>query len=190
MELCDHPVSGCLFILLPNNHWPLRVVLIHYSPIQYFINYFSINWNGVSLIPFNYFINMEFFSLFLSKFFSSYSLGMEGIIFYGSWLSTFVFCRLGVWSSHHCWFPPHLGFLGGLSLVVDSVVELKFSHLIFWSVVRWLGILGKGWNWLIIWIWNIYYFICILWVSLWKWNHIGFHSYCHIICKCYFWEWL
>ena len=82
-------------LLLPNNHWPLRVVSIHYSPIQYFINYFSINWNGVPLIPFNYFINMEFFSLFLSKFFSSYSLGMEGIIFYGSWLLTFAFHRLG-----------------------------------------------------------------------------------------------
>ena len=82
MELWDHLVSGCLsIILLPNSHWPLRVILIHYSPNKYFISYFSINLNGVTLIPFNYFIYMEFFSLFLSKFFSSYSLGMVMVNF-------------------------------------------------------------------------------------------------------------
>ena len=41
---------------------------------------------------------------------------------------------------------PRRGFLGGLSLVVDSVTELEFSHLIFRSVVQWLGISGKGWE--------------------------------------------
>ena len=145
MELCDHPVSGCLsiiLILLPNNHWPLRVVLIHYSPIQYFINYFSINWKGVPLIPFNYFIILKFFSLFLSKFFSSYSLGMEGIIFYGSWLSTFTFCRLGVWLSHHCWFPPHLGFFGRVEFGsrLSHGTEVLPSHFLISSpMVRYLG---------------------------------------------------
>ena len=63
--------------LLPNNPCPLRVILLHNNPIQYFIIYFSINPGMVLLwFPFNYFIYMEFFLLFLSKFFSSYSLGM------------------------------------------------------------------------------------------------------------------
>ena len=136
------PSSIWVFVhLLPNNHWPLSV-LIHSSPIQYFINYFSINWNGVPLIQFNYFINMEFFSLFLSNFFSSYLLGMEEIIFYGSWLLTFAFRRLGVWSSHHCWFPPHLGFFGRVEFGcrLSHRTEVLPSHFSIGSLmVRYLG---------------------------------------------------
>ena len=117
--------------LLPINPCPLRFIPIHYNPIQYFIIYFSILWNGITLIPFNYFISMEFFT-FLSKFFSSYSWGMVRVNFFvGLSISTFEFwSRLGVWLSHHCWFssPPDRVFLGGHEF------GCRLSYSGFWSL--------------------------------------------------------
>ena len=81
MELYDHLVSGCLFILCLTI--PALSGLFYYIIALFNISLFifSINLNGVTLIPFNYCIYMEFFLPFLSKFFSSYSWGMEGLIF-------------------------------------------------------------------------------------------------------------
>ena len=81
MELYDHPVSGQLFISCPTIPALSGLFIIQYNPLQYFIIYFSITWNGITLIPFYYFISMEFFQLFLFKFFSNHSRGMVREIF-------------------------------------------------------------------------------------------------------------
>ena len=125
MEFYDHPVSGHLFISRSTIPALSGLFIIHYNPLQYFIIYFSITWNGIVLIPFYYFIFMEFFQPFLSKIFSNYSLGMVRVDFCRVFSFDFqISVRFGgtVKSPLLISSPPDRVFFGRvMSLVVDAV---------------------------------------------------------------------
>ena len=132
-------------------------------------------------------INYNFSIIFLSKFSSSLSLGWKGIIFYGFCFRLSYFGQLWgygqvtqadfllIW----CW-----GFLGRvMSLVFLTLFWLIL--LIFWSLHD--GKVGKGWNWLIIWMefsLNNFHTLGITVTAKSHW----FPQLLPIIYKCYFWN--
>ena len=111
-----------IVFLLPKSNFNFSELLFHYNMAlnKSFIIYFSTYLNGIifnSILSFN---KLEFFVIFLSKFSSSWLLGLDRVVFL-----CFTFQPvLGVWLSHLSWFPPHLvGFWLG-ELVVDTAMEL------------------------------------------------------------------
>ena len=103
-----------------NPHFPLLLFIIQCNPLQYLIIYLF--FHNLEWYYFNYILLLHIkviFQPFLSKFFSSYLLGMVRVDFCRAFeLLPFVFrSGLGVWSSHQSWFPLHLT---GFFWVVDE----------------------------------------------------------------------